>query len=119
MPTLLPAAATLKTLNLSTNELSGTIPESFGGLSTLQTLNLYGNALTGPPLPATLRLLAPLAPTLEVLRLDHNELGGAITDDIAAFTNLTALLLEEMGLEGTVSPSIGQLTRLKSLDLGG
>ena len=56
--------------------------------------------LTGPPLPETLRLLAPLASTLEKLSLIGNKLGGTITDDIAAFTKLTGLGLGGMGLEG-------------------
>ena len=57
-------------------------------------------ARTGPPLPETLRLLAPLAPTLETLSLGGNKLGGTITDDIAAFTKLTELDLRFMNLEG-------------------
>ena len=59
-------------------------------------------ARTGPPLPETLRLLAPLAPTLEKLNLGYNKLGGTITDDIAAFTKLTELELFGMGLEGAL-----------------
>ena len=55
---------------------------------------------TGPPLTETLRLLAPLAPTLETLNLGGNKLGGTITDDITAFTKLTELGLDSMGLEG-------------------
>ena len=57
-------------------------------------------AHTGPPLPETLRLLSPLAPTLEKLNLGGNKLGGTITDDITAFTKLTELGLAKMGLEG-------------------
>ena len=54
----------------------------------------------GPPLPETLRLLAPLAPTLEMLNLSFSELGGTITGDITAFTKLTELGLKSMDLEG-------------------
>ena len=50
-----------------------------------------------------MRLLAPLAPTLEKLYLGNNKLGGTITDDIAAFTELTELWLMDMGLGGVVS----------------
>ena len=60
-------------------------------------------AHVGPPLPETLRLLAPLALNLEMLNLNGNELGGTITEDIAAFTKLTELRLEGMGLEGACS----------------
>ena len=54
----------------------------------------------GPPLPETLRLLSPLAPTLEKLDLGYNKLGGTITGDIMAFTKLTELWLTDMSLEG-------------------
>ena len=57
-------------------------------------------AHTGPSLPETLQLLAPLASTLEQLELGGNELGGTVTPDIAAFTKLTLLGLSSMGLEG-------------------
>ena len=57
-------------------------------------------ARTGPPLPETLRMLAPLAPTLEVLDFSFNPLGGTITTDIMTFTKLTKLMLVDMGLEG-------------------
>ena len=55
---------------------------------------------SGPPLDETLRLLVPLASTLDKLNLGGNELGGTITDDIAAFTKLTELTLNGMGLDG-------------------
>ena len=57
-------------------------------------------ARTGPSLPETLQLLAPLASTLEQLNLGGNELGGTVTPDIAMFTKLTELSLCFMGLEG-------------------
>ena len=57
-------------------------------------------AQTGPPLPETLQLLAPLAPTLEKLNLGGNKLSGAITDDIAVFTKLTELALYDTELHG-------------------
>ena len=56
-------------------------------------------------------------PPLECRWALSHELGGAITDDIAAFTNLTTLELSNMGLEGTVPPSIGKLTCLRELYL--
>ena len=61
---------------------------------------LRSESCAGPPLPETLRLLAPLASKLQSLSLGGNKLGGTITDDIAVFTKLTELWLSEMGLEG-------------------
>ena len=66
-------------------------------------------ARAGPPLPETLLLLAPLAPTLEKLNLSYNKLRGTITDDITAFSKLTELSLRDMGLEGAfVLPHINK-----------
>ena len=48
---------------------------------------------TGPSLDETLRMLKPLAPTLMKLNLGDNELGGTITDDIAASVSYTHLTL--------------------------
>ena len=54
---------------------------------------------TGPPLPETLKLLAPLA-NLEELSLTGNELGGTITADVIVLANLKELDLASMGLDG-------------------
>ena len=54
---------------------------------------------SGPPLPETLKLLAPLA-NLEVLSLSHNKLGGTITADVSVFTNLKKLRMAVCGLDG-------------------
>ena len=62
-------------------------------------------AHTGPPLNETLKLLAPLAPTLEKLDLSENEdIGGTITTDVTVFTKLTSLNLCNMSLQGAEAP---------------
>ena len=53
----------------------------------------------GPPLHETIKLLSPLA-NLEELGLGGNELGGAITADVAVFAKLKKLGLNNMGLDG-------------------
>ena len=58
---------------------------------------------TGPTLDETLRMLLPLAPTLETLALNGNKLGGTITDDIASFVKLNTLYLSDMGLKGMLA----------------
>ena len=60
-------------------------------------------ARTEPPLDETLRMLLPLAPTLETLALGDNELCGTITDDIASFAKLNTLYLARMGIKGTLA----------------
>ena len=47
-------------------------------------------------------MLLPLAPTLKMLALGGNKLGGTITGDIATFTKLTELHLYDMDIKGTL-----------------
>ena len=47
-----------------------------------------------------LQTLEPLAPSLEVVNLSGNELGGAITADVAVFKKLKKLDLSSTGLDG-------------------
>ena len=54
---------------------------------------------SGPPLPETLKLLAPLA-NLEVLSLRNNGLGGTIAADVSVFTKLKTLDLANIFLAG-------------------
>ena len=55
----------------------------------------------GPPLHEALKLLAPLA-NIEELSLGGNMLGGKITADVAVFTKLNTLYLDDMGLDGKI-----------------
>ena len=66
---------------------------------------------TGPPLPETIKLLAPLS-NLEELNLSYNDLGGTIMADVAVFTKLKKLVLVEMELDGEmVVPGLSGLLR--------
>ena len=62
-----------------------------------------------------MQLLAPLASTLEQLELGGNELGGTVTFDITAFTKLTQLRLNRMGLKGA-SLGIARYTVQKRIE---
>ena len=71
------------------------------GIARRKRIEKLSHVRTGPSLPETLQLLAPLASNLELLNLGNNMLGGIITADISAFTKLTKLGLSSMvGLEG-------------------
>ncbi|XP_072954932.1 receptor-like protein EIX2 isoform X5 [Typha angustifolia] len=63
----------MSSLDLSSNYLSGTIPQEIGGLATLKNLNLSGNRLIGY-IPETMGGLR----SLESLDLSNNELYGRI-----------------------------------------
>jgi Leucine-rich repeat (LRR) protein len=71
-------SASLASVLLSNNALSGPIPEGIGKLKKLTDFRLNRNQLSGP-IPADLAD----APSLQVLRLDHNRLRGAVPAGLA------------------------------------
>ncbi len=72
-------------IQLSNNNLTGTIPPEFGNLSELQTISLNYNQLTGP-IPPELGKLSEL----QILYLNSNQLTGTLPH------NLTELRLEAL-----------------------
>jgi hypothetical protein len=75
----------LVVLNLSMNELSGTIPEAIGNIHGLQQLSLAHNNLSGP-IPEILQNLA----SLSMLDLSFNNLQGEVPKE-GIFRNLANL----------------------------
>ena len=123
------------TLNLSRNQLPGSIPSSVSSLTQVRQFHLGENQLTGP-LPsqvqfmtrATLFIVANnqlrssvpslLALTeLRTLRLDNNNFSGSFPA-ISTLTKLQANLdLSNNGFSGGIPNSIGNHVNLRSLNL--
>ncbi|PSR98805.1 Receptor-like protein [Actinidia chinensis var. chinensis] len=101
----------LVNLDLSWNQLEGGIPNSFSNLTHLQTLFLQYNSLT-EELPEFLE-----GNSLQVLNLEGNKLSGAIPESIRQCSSLIKLFLGNNILNGTVTKSIGRLPKLQVLDL--
>ena len=78
--------AKLESLDLSFNQLTGSIPAALGDLSNLHTLDLAGNQLTGP-IPAALGDLS----NLHTLDLAGNQLTGPIPAWLGDLGNLQTL----------------------------
>eukprot|EP00300_Choanocystis_sp_HF-7_P012513 c17922_g1_i1.p1 GENE.c17922_g1_i1~~c17922_g1_i1.p1 ORF type:complete len:883 (-),score=160.39 c17922_g1_i1:58-2412(-) len=91
--------AELITFGSHTNDLSGTIPSEFGGLSSLRFLELSGNRLTGS-IPSQLER----STLLNSLSLDSNQLTGVIPSQLGVV--LTALLLHNNRLSGTIPSEV-------------
>ncbi|KAK1416464.1 hypothetical protein QVD17_32255 [Tagetes erecta] len=91
------------------NQLTGSIPESFGRLVKLRVLNLNSNNLTGS-LPKALERLR----LLEVVDLSYNDLTGPIPTFLG---NLTKLHLSGNHFNGSIPESLGRLRGLTELDL--
>ncbi|XP_077225334.1 uncharacterized protein LOC143858559 [Tasmannia lanceolata] len=126
----------LANLDLSNNELFGTIPSTLGNLTNLSLMYLYNNSLSGPipkeignlknmvdmkmssnllndSIPSTLGNLTNLA----TLYLDGNKLSGHIPKEIGNLKNMVDLRLCSNLLTGSIPPSLGELENLTTLIL--
>ena len=102
----------VSSLNLSKNNLVGSLPPVIGRLSGLRGLALDGNRLRGG-IPAELGQLG----NLSHLYLSDNMLSGPVPAEIGGLTRLVHLCLDRNRLTGAVPPEIGRLLNLKWLHL--
>ena len=99
-------------LDLSSNGLSGDLPEELGSLSSLRKLYLYYNELSGE-IPSELGVLT----RLRELDLHSNALSGEIPSELASITPLRELYLHSNELSGEIPSELGSLPLLRELDL--
>ncbi|GJV36947.1 leucine-rich repeat protein [Tanacetum coccineum] len=123
----------LRGLRLSSNGLTGPIPESLGRLRLLEELDLSHNQLTGPiptfiggltQLDLSYNLLNGSIPesfgsltALTYLDLSYNQLTGHVPTSLGRLVSLQLFRVYSNSLNGTVPVSIGQLTKLKYIDI--
>ncbi|XP_030448295.2 receptor-like protein kinase 5 [Syzygium oleosum] len=91
------SAANLSVIDLSDNNLAGTIPEDFGKLQDLSNLNLEFNRLSGR-IPEGIGHL----PALSDVRLSNNNLSGTIPPDFGKFSALKRFEVAYNNLTGTL-----------------
>jgi len=101
---------TLRRIDLSNNELTGTLP-SMNMFSQLTSLNLEDNHFSGP-LPGDLPM------SLSAVALSKNSFSGPIPSTVGDLIFLEELYLSENQLTGSIPASLGNLTNLLYLDLG-
>lgn len=99
-------------LDLSGNNLDGTIPADLGNLTSLQSLNLGENNLTGQ-IPSELGQLSNLVQ----LWLYDNDLSGDIPPELGNLNNLMVLYLQNNSLSGVIPPQVGNMESLFILSL--
>ncbi|KAI6671393.1 hypothetical protein NL676_006278 [Syzygium grande] len=95
-------------LDLSRNDLNGTIPLSIGNMASLTTLVISNNFLSGeiPRFWSNLSLLY-------ILDMSNNSLSGPIPSEICRLSNLHIVDLSHNKLSGSIPLCIGNLTGLK------
>ena len=99
-------------LDLSGNNLRGTLPADLGSLTSLTTLNLSDNSLSG-----TIPDLRALT-LLTVLNLSDNSLNGTLPD-LSALTNLQDLYLDDNQFSGEIPGWLDSRIPLQELSLRG
>ncbi|KAL4336047.1 hypothetical protein GQ457_07G041240 [Hibiscus cannabinus] len=102
----------LEILDLSSNYFNDSILASLSQLSSLKSLNLAENWFTGTNSNDGIKMLSKLK-NLETLDLSSNSLGNNILSQLAGFTSLKSLRLQDCGLKGSIDMSeVGNLKEL-------
>ncbi|KAL2650854.1 hypothetical protein R1flu_018982 [Riccia fluitans] len=101
-------------LDLSSRNLTGSIPEEIGALTDLQVLDLNNNLLTGS-IPSAFTSLTQLT----FINLTSNYLNGSFPPGISALKNLRQLDAYDNFFSGPLPEELGQLSELVYLHLGG
>ena len=99
-------------LNLSSNRITGAIPSALGGKIRLRFLDLSNNQFTGV-IPSTFGQV----PNLRFLDLSSNRLRGAIPSTLGQLGRLVYLEIGNNQLTGAIPSEIGQLSNLAGLVL--
>lgn len=102
----------VESLDLSENNLEGSLPTEISNLANLELLNLRHNQLEGN-IPIHLRHLSNLI----TLNLQHNNLAGTIPLELTQLTTLEHLEIGGNPLTGNIPSEIGSLTNLKTLGI--
>ncbi|MCO5546783.1 hypothetical protein L7F22_000219 [Adiantum nelumboides] len=112
LPDDLGRLANLHTLDLSQNFLSGAIPSTFGGLSDLVNLSLAANKLN-ESIPTSFGALHQLV----YLNLSLNSLQESIPLEMAEMMSLRVVDLHSNQLSGGLDPALLGLSSLTTVDL--
>ena len=104
----------IHTLNVSNNNLNGSIPAQIGVLSNLVVLDLSANKLSGI-IPSEITQLIGL----HDLNMSFNTFSGSLPQEIGRLRELRMLHVPWCNLTGTIPISIKKLNNLFHLDVGG
>lgn len=115
LPSDLWSLGSLKSLNLSSNQISGSLPNNIGNFGFLESLDLSRNNFSGE-IPATISSLV----SLQVLKLNGNRFEQSIPAGILNCRSLVTIDLSLNQLNGDLPAGFGAaLSKLKTLNLAG
>ena len=104
----------MKELDLTINNLSGTIPPSIYNISSLISLALASNNLWGEiPRDIGIRL-----PNLLLFNFCINKFTSKISWSLHNLTNMKVICMADNLLEGTIPPGLGNLSFLEMYNIG-
>ena len=105
-------------INLSNNDLDGSIPPEIGNLVTLRSLLLEGNTQLRGEIPPEIGNLTNLE---QLILSTHDgggsEISGTLPAELGQLTNLITLQIDYCLIRGSIPPEIGNLAKLKTLSL--
>ncbi|KDP38673.1 hypothetical protein JCGZ_04026 [Jatropha curcas] len=113
LPSDLWSLGTLKTLNLSLNQISGPLTNNIGNFGQLETFDLSCNNFSGE-IPAAISSLS----RLKILKMDQNGFQGSVPLEILNCRSLTLIDLSLNKLDGSLPDGFGAaFPKLKTLNL--
>ncbi|PHU26039.1 hypothetical protein BC332_04371 [Capsicum chinense] len=113
LPSSLVKLPYLKTIDISRNYLSGTIPREWASIK-LEFMSVMVNQLSGP-IPKYLGNMT----TLLYMSLENNMFNGTVPKELGNMVNLQNLTLSFNNLTGKLPEEVSKLTKLKELRLSG
>ncbi|GMY35630.1 probable LRR receptor-like serine/threonine-protein kinase At2g24230 [Fagus crenata] len=115
LPSDLWSLGSLKSLNLSSNQISGSLPSNIGNFGFLESLDLSSNNFSGE-IPAAISSLV----SLRVLKLNQNGFEYSIPFGIRSCHSLVTIDLSSNRLTGLLPDSFGAaFPKVKTLNLAG
>ncbi|XP_022751798.1 probable LRR receptor-like serine/threonine-protein kinase At2g24230 [Durio zibethinus] len=115
LPSDLWGLGSLKSLNLSSNKISGSLPNNIGNFGLLEVIDLSGNNFSGE-IPAAISSLV----SLQVLKLAGNGFQWSIPTGILSCQSLVSFDISSNRLNGSLPVGFGAaFPKLKAVNLAG